>query len=99
MQADRVEFTNRGESDNALTIMNSIGDRIADISGKSNHYDSSDLTKTGGEQSQWAYWSEDGKRIIVLSRDMDLSEEVGISIYSFDATVVAVTAPTITSQP
>ena len=99
MQADRVEFTNRGESDNALTIMNSIGDRIADIGGKSNHYDSSDLTKTGGEQSQWAYWSEDGKRIIVLSRDMDLSEEVGISIYSFDATVVAVTAPTITSQP
>ena len=99
MQADRVEFTNRGESDNALTIMNSIGDRIADISGKSNHYDSSDLTKTGGEQSQWAYWSEDGKRIIVLSRDMDLSEEVGISIYSFDATVVAATAPTITSQP
>ena len=99
MQADRVEFTNRGESDNALTIMNSIGDRIADIGGKSNHYDSSDLTKTGGEQSQWAYWSEDGKRIIVLSRDMDLSEEVGISIYSFDATVVSVTAPTITSQP
>ena len=99
MQADRVEFTNRGESDNALTIMNSIGDRIADIGGKSNHYDSSDLTKTGGEQSQWAYWSEDGKRIIVLSRDMDLSEEVGISIYSFDATVVAATAPTITSQP
>ena len=99
MQADRVEFTNRGESDNALTIMNNIGDRIADISGKSNHYDSSDLTKTGGEQSQWAYWSEDGKRIIVLSRDMDLSEEVGISIYSFDATVVAATAPTITSQP
>jgi WD40 repeat protein len=99
MQADRVEFTNRGESDNALTIMNSIGDRIADIGGKSNHYDSSDLTKTGGEQSQWAYWSEDGKRIIVLSRDMDLSEEVGISIYSFDATVAAATAPTITSQP
>jgi WD40 repeat protein len=99
MQADRVEFTNRGESDNALTIMNNIGDRIADIGGKSNHFDSSDLTKTGGEQSQWAYWSEDGKRIIVLSRDMDLPEEVGISIYSFDATVVAATAPTITSQP
>jgi hypothetical protein len=99
MQADRVEFTNRGESDNALTIMNNIGDRIADIGGKSNHFDSSDLTKTGGEQSQWAYWSEDGKRIIVLSRDMDLPEEVGISIYSFDAKVVAATAPTITSQP
>ena len=99
MQADRVEFTNRGESDNALTIMNNIGDRIADIGGKSNHFDSSDLTKTGGEQSQWAYWSEDGKRIIVLSRDMDLPEEVGISIYSFDAMVVAATAPTITSQP
>ena len=99
MQADRVEFSNGRYSDSAVSIMNSVGDRIADTSGKTNHYDSSDLTKTGGEQSQWAYWSEDGTRIIVLSRDMDLPEEIGISIFSFDATIVAATAPTITSQP
>ncbi len=95
MQADRVQVTNGSFGDNAVTIMNNIGDRIADAEGKSNFYDSLDLTTTGGEQVQWAYWSEDGKRIIVLSRDMDLKEEVGISIFRVET--CSLTAPTVTN--
>ena len=82
MQADRVQLNNGAFGDNAVTIMNEIGDKLNDANGKANYYDSTDLTKTGGEQAQWAYWSDDGTRIFVLSRDMDLTEEVGISIFS-----------------
>ncbi len=95
MQADRVQVNNAVFGDNAVTIMNDIGDRLPDQSGKSNFYDSTDFTTTGGEQVQWAYWSEDGKRIIVLSRDMDLSEEVGISIFSVETCSLA--APTVSN--
>jgi|GEM_PF-574325 len=84
MQADRVEFNNGNYSDNAVTIMSETGDRLGDANGKLNNYDSTDKTKTGGEQAQWAYWSDDGTRIFVLSRDMDLTEEVGISIFSLE---------------
>ncbi len=85
MQADRVQMNNGAYGDNAVTIMNDFGDKLTDRNGKNNYYDSTDLTKTGGEQSQWAYWSEDGTRIIVLSRDMDLTEEVGISIFGLES--------------
>jgi hypothetical protein len=95
MQADRVQVTNGQFGDNAVTIMNDIGDKLLNAEGKSNYYDSLDLTTTGGEQVQWAYWSEDGKRIIVLSRDMDLSEEVGISIFSLETCSIA--APSVTN--
>lgn len=84
MQADRVQLNNGTFGDNAVTIMNEIGDKLNDANGKANYYDSTDLTKTGGEQAQWAYWSDDGTRIFVLSRDMDLTEEVGISIFSLE---------------
>lgn len=95
MQADRVQVTNGQFGDNAVTIMNDIGDKLLNAEGKSNYYDSLDLTNNGGEQFQWAYWSEDGKRIIVLSRDMDLSEEVGISIFSLENCSIA--APSVTN--
>ncbi|OYZ00160.1 MAG: hypothetical protein B7Y37_11695 [Sphingobacteriia bacterium 28-36-52] len=95
MQADRVQVTNGQYGDNAVSIMNDIGDKLVDVEGKSNYYDSLDLTNSGGEQVQWAYWSEDGKRIIVLSRDMDLSEEVGISIFSLETCSIA--APSVTN--
>jgi WD40 repeat protein len=95
MQADRVQVNNGRFGDNAVTIMNDIGDRLIDAEGKNNYYDSLDLTTTGGEQAQWAYWSEDGKRIIVLSRDMDLTEEVGISIFSLDRCSIA--PPTVSN--
>lgn len=95
MQADRVQVSNGQFGDNAVTIMNDIGDKLSDIEGKSNYYDSLDLTNSGGEQVQWAYWSEDGKRIISLSRDMNLSEEVGISIFSLETCSIA--APSVTN--
>lgn len=95
MQADRVQVTNGQFGDNAVTIMNDIGDRLTDVNGKNNYYDSLDLTANGGEQVQWAYWTEDGSRIIVLSRDMDLSEEVGISIFSLETCSIA--APTVSN--
>jgi hypothetical protein len=95
MQADRVQVNNGQFGDNAVSIMNDIGDKLSDIEGKSNYYDSLDLTNSGGEQVQWAYWSEDGKRIISLSRDMDLSEEVGISIFSLETCSIA--APSVTN--
>ena len=95
MQADRVQVTNGRYGDNAVTIMNDIGDKLLDVEGKNNYYDSLDLTNSGGEQVQWAYWSEDGKRIIVLSRDMDLSEEVGISIFGLETCSIA--APSVTN--
>ena len=95
MQADRVQVTNGQFGDNSISIMNDIGDKLLDFEGKSNYYDSLDLTNTGGEQVQWAYWSEDGKRIISLSRDMDLTEEVGISIFSLDTCSIA--APSVTN--
>lgn len=94
MQADRVQVNNGTYGDNAVTIMNEIGDKLTDRNGKANYYDSTDLTTSGGEQAQWAYWSEDGTRIIVLSRDMNLTEEVGISIFSLER--CAATTPNVT---
>jgi WD40 repeat protein len=89
MQADRVQYANGQYGDNAVTVMNEIGDKLPDADGKMNYVDSLDQSKTGGEQSQWAYWTEDGKRIIVLSRDMDLTQEVGITIFNLEQCNVA----------
>uniref|UniRef100_UPI004048BE91 T9SS type A sorting domain-containing protein n=1 Tax=Roseivirga sp. TaxID=1964215 RepID=UPI004048BE91 len=82
LQADRVEFQNGTYSNNAVNIYNLYGDKMTNASGAQVFYDAQDQTKSGGEQAQWAYWSADDSRVIVLSRDMDLSEEVGISIFS-----------------
>jgi len=82
LQADRVEFQNGSFSDNAVNIYNLYGDKLPSPSGARVFYDEQDKTKTGGEQAQWAYWSSDNSTVIVLSRDMDMGEEVGISIYS-----------------
>jgi hypothetical protein len=82
LQADRVEYQNGNFSENAVNIYNLYGDKLPSPSGVIGFYDAQDKTKTGGEQAQWAYWSADNSTVIVLSRDMDLAEEVGISIYS-----------------
>lgn len=97
MQADRVQYSNGQYGDNAVTIMNEIGDKLPDSDGKMNYVDSMDQTKSGGEQAQWAYWTADGKRIIVLSRDMDLSQEVGITIFSLEQCNVAAPEATAVS--
>ena len=82
LQADRVEYQNGNYSNNAVNIYNLYGDKLPSPSGDQVFYDTEDQTKTGGEQAQWAYWSEDDSTVIVLSRDMDLPEEVGISIFA-----------------
>ena len=82
LQADRVDYQNGSFSEVAVNIYNLYGDKLPSPSGVIGFYDAQDKTKTGGEQAQWAYWSADNSTVIVLSRDMDLAEEVGISIYS-----------------
>ena len=82
LQADRVEYQNGSYSTNAVNIYNLYGDKLPSPSGAQVFYDTEDQTKTGGEQAQWAYWSEDDSTVIVLSRDMDLPEEVGISVFA-----------------
>jgi hypothetical protein len=86
IQADRVEYQNSTFSSNAVNVYNLYGDKMTNASGAQVFYDAQDQTKSGGEQAQWAYWSADDSRLIVLSRDMDLAEEVGISIFSVTQT-------------
>ncbi|MCD6090632.1 MAG: T9SS type A sorting domain-containing protein [Bacteroidales bacterium] len=78
-----VDRVNQGEQiQNAITVHSPEGDLLQNASGQDRFYDINDLSYSGGEQVQWSYLSKDDSRLIVLSRDMDTSDEVGISIFS-----------------
>jgi len=81
LAADRVTI-NGDNIQNGVTVHSLEGIQLNNTLGKDRFYDTNDLSYTGGEQVQWSYLSDDDSRLIVLSRDMNTLNEVGISIYS-----------------
>jgi len=81
LSVDRVRIE-REQVQNGITVHSPEGDLLNNKNGENRFYDPNDLQYSGGEQVQWSYLSADDSRLIVLSRDMDTSGEVGISVFS-----------------
>ncbi|MFK5890411.1 MAG: T9SS type A sorting domain-containing protein [Flavobacteriaceae bacterium] len=81
LSVDRATI-NGSQIQSGITVHSFEGDLLSNTLGVDRFYNPNDVSYTVGEQVQWSYLSDDDSRLIVLSRDMDTANEVGISIFS-----------------
>ncbi len=73
---------NGSQVQGGINVHSFQGDFLKNSDGTQSFYNPNDLSFTAGEQVQWSYLTADDSKLIVLSRDMDTANEVGISIFS-----------------